>query len=116
MLRSLIFIPVVTIGFAVPAMAQQKLDLPEEGKYEITGCTSRSANSVDFSKTHSAGSTATPISTRIVSNGEYLPPPQSETQKRVERRVFESTDENGKRLGVAAGSSCGRAAAWPRPS
>src|SRR6516165_6961591 len=28
-------------------------------------------------------SAATPIPTQIVSNGEYLPPPQSETQKRV---------------------------------
>ncbi len=28
---------------------------------------------------------ATPIPTQIVSNGEYLPPPQSETQKRLER-------------------------------
>ena len=29
-------------------------------------------------------SAATPIPTQIVSNGEYLPPKQSETQKRVE--------------------------------
>jgi hypothetical protein len=34
-------------------------------------------------------SAATPIPTQIVSNGEYLPPPQSETQKRVERRMLE---------------------------
>jgi hypothetical protein len=36
-----------------------------------------------------AASAATPIPTQIVSNGEYLPPPQSETQKRVERRILE---------------------------
>src|SRR5260370_30811853 len=41
---------------------------------------------------------ATPIPTQIVSNGEYLPPPQSETQKRVERRIFELAGLNGKRL------------------
>jgi hypothetical protein len=29
-LRSLVFIPVLTIGFAVPAMAQQKAELPKE--------------------------------------------------------------------------------------
>ena len=31
-----------------------------------------------------AASAATPIPTQIVSNGEYLPPKQSATQKRVE--------------------------------
>ena len=49
-----------------------------------------------------AASAATPIPTQIVSNGEYLPPPQSETQKRVERRIFELADVNGKRLGFVA--------------
>ena len=39
-------------------------------------------------------SAATPIPTQIVSNGEYLPPTQSETQKRVERRILELADEN----------------------
>ena len=39
-------------------------------------------------------SAATPIPTQIVSNGEYLPPKQSETQKRVERRILELADEN----------------------
>src|SRR6266545_5450005 len=38
-----------------------------------------------------AVSAATPIPTQIVSNGEYLPPPQSETQKRVEQRMLESS-------------------------
>src|ERR1700730_4536796 len=41
----------------------------------------------------------TPIPTQIVSNGEYLPPPQSEIQRRVERRTMELADENSKRLG-----------------
>jgi uncharacterized protein len=59
---------------------------------------------------------ATPIPTQIVSNGEYLPPPQSETQKKVERRLYEIADENCKRLGLDRRqflrTSCGMAAAF----
>ena len=51
-----------------------------------------------------------------MSNGEYLPPPQSETQKRVERRIFELADDNGKRLGLSRRqflqTGCGMAAAF----
>lgn len=61
-------------------------------------------------------SAATPIPTQIVSNGEYLPPPQSEIQKRVEQRIFELSDENAKRLGLSRRqfmrTSCGMAAAF----
>jgi hypothetical protein len=61
-------------------------------------------------------SAETPIPTQIVSNGEYLPPPQSETQQRVERRIFELADDNGKRLGLSRRqflqTSCGMAAAF----
>jgi hypothetical protein len=61
-------------------------------------------------------SAATPIPTQIVSNGEYLPPPQSETQKRVERRIFELADDHGQRLGLSRRqflqTSCGMAAAF----
>jgi uncharacterized protein len=61
-------------------------------------------------------SSPTPIPTQIVSNGEYLPPPQSETQKRVEQRIFELSDINGKRLGLSRRqfmrTSCGMAAAF----
>ena len=61
-------------------------------------------------------SAATPIPTQIVSNGEYLPPGQSETQKRVERRILELADENGKRLGLSRrqfmATGCGMAAAF----
>jgi hypothetical protein len=61
-------------------------------------------------------SAATPIPTQIVSNGEYLPPLQSETQKRVERRILELADVNGKRLGLSRRqfmqTSCGMAAAF----
>src|SRR5260370_22256288 len=58
----------------------------------------------------------TPSPTQIVSNGEYLPPPQSEIQKRVERRTMELADENGKRLGLDRRkflrTNCGMAAAF----
>jgi hypothetical protein len=61
-------------------------------------------------------SAATPIPTQIVSNGEYLPPKQSETQKRVERRMVELADEHGKRLGLSRRqfmqTGCGMAAAF----
>jgi uncharacterized protein len=61
-------------------------------------------------------SAATPIPTQIVSNGEYLPPTQSETQKRVERRIFELADTNAKRLGLSRrqflATGCGMAAAF----
>jgi predicted TIM-barrel fold metal-dependent hydrolase len=42
-----------------------------------------------------------PIPTQIVSNGEYLPPPQSPIQKRVEKRIAELADKYGKRLGLS---------------
>ena len=61
-------------------------------------------------------SVATPIPTQFVSNGEYLPPRQSETQKRVERRILELADENGKKLGLSRrqfmATGCGMAAAF----
>src|ERR671934_874040 len=61
-------------------------------------------------------SAATPIPTQIVSNGEYLPPPQSETQKRVEQRIMELADANSKKLGLSRRqfmqTSCGMAAAF----
>src|SRR5262249_12566213 len=61
-------------------------------------------------------SAATPIPTQIVSNGEYLPPPQSATQKKVEARINELSDLNGKRLGLSRRqfmrTSCGMAAAF----
>src|SRR5499426_3459501 len=61
-------------------------------------------------------SAATPIPTQIVSNGEYLPPPQSETQKRVERRMLELADVSSKRVGLSRRqfmqTSCGMAAAF----
>src|SRR5258708_22971289 len=63
-----------------------------------------------------AASAATPVPTQIVSNGEYLPPSQSATQKKVEARINELADLNGKRLGLDRRqfmrTSCGMAAAF----
>src|ERR1700682_4256081 len=42
-----------------------------------------------------------PIPTQNVSNGEYLPKPQSEKQKQVEARIKELGDDASKKLGVS---------------
>src|SRR5262252_148753 len=42
-----------------------------------------------------------PVPTRMVSNGEYMPVPQTDRQKRVEARVEELADEVSHRLGVS---------------
>src|SRR6266481_1442367 len=61
-------------------------------------------------------SAATPVPTQIVSNGEYFPPSQSATQKKVEARINELADLNGKSLGLNRRqflrTSCGMAAAF----
>jgi uncharacterized protein len=41
-----------------------------------------------------------PIPTRMISNGEYMPVPQTENQKRVEARIEELADEASRKLGV----------------
>jgi hypothetical protein len=61
-------------------------------------------------------SAATPIPTQIVSNGEYLPPKQSATQKRLEARINQLADTNAGRLGLNRRqffrTGCGMAAAF----
>jgi predicted TIM-barrel fold metal-dependent hydrolase len=56
-----------------------------------------------------------PIPTRIVSNEEFVPPPQSPQQQAVEARLREIADRNSRRLGVDRRSflarGCGMAAA-----
>ena len=42
-----------------------------------------------------------PVPTRMVSNGEYMPIPQTEKQKRVEARIKELADSAAKKLGVS---------------
>src|SRR5262245_4222155 len=41
-----------------------------------------------------------PIPTRMISNGEYMPVPQTEKQKRVEARVEELADDASRKLGI----------------
>jgi len=43
----------------------------------------------------------TPIPTQMVSNGEYMPAPQSERQKNVETRIGELAEDASRRLGVS---------------
>ena len=56
-----------------------------------------------------------PVPTRMISNGEYMPVPQTDEQKRVEARVEELADEASHRLGISRrqflGGSGGMAAA-----
>src|SRR6201988_3882509 len=63
-----------------------------------------------------AASAQTPIPPQFVSNGEYLPPPQSAIQKKVEARINEFADVNSKHLGLSRRqflhTSCGMAAAF----
>jgi predicted TIM-barrel fold metal-dependent hydrolase len=47
------------------------------------------------------GAPRTPVPTQMVSNGEYLPLPQSAAQQRVEARVHALADESAARLGVS---------------
>jgi len=42
-----------------------------------------------------------PIPTRMISNGEYMPHPQTEKQKQVEARIKELADKASKKLGVS---------------
>jgi predicted TIM-barrel fold metal-dependent hydrolase len=42
-----------------------------------------------------------PVPTRMTSNGEYMPHPQTDKQKRVERRIIELADKSSKRLGIS---------------
>ena len=43
---------------------------------------------------------ASPVPTRIVSNGEYMPEPQTVNQKRVEARIQELVEFSSKKLGL----------------
>ena len=42
-----------------------------------------------------------PVPTRMVSNGEYMPHPQTEKQRQVEHRVKELADSAAKKLGIS---------------
>src|SRR5258707_13442997 len=42
-----------------------------------------------------------PIPTQMISNGEYMPVPQTDEQKRVEARIKELADIASKKLGIS---------------
>ena len=56
-----------------------------------------------------------PIPTQIVSNGEYLPPKQSNLQKKVEKRMVELADENAKHLGLSRRQFLQTSCEWLQP-
>jgi hypothetical protein len=51
-------------------------------------------------RSHEAGSFQSPIPTQMISNGEYMPAPQSRKQKQVEERIKELTEAASKKLGM----------------
>ena len=52
-------------------------------------------------RAYDAGGAGTPIPTQMVSNGEYLPAPQSEQQKHVATRVQELAESASRKLGIS---------------
>lgn len=62
------------------------------------------------------GKDSLPIPTRMISNGEFIPSPQNEKQRQVERYMSELADTLASRLGMTRRSffntSCGMAAAF----
>jgi uncharacterized protein len=56
----------------------------------------------ELSRTEGAENTGfrSPVPTRIVSNGEFTPIPQTEQQKQVEARIGELADAYGARQGL----------------
>ena len=44
---------------------------------------------------------ATPIPTQMVSNGEYMPSPQTPAQKRVEAGIHDLAEQSSRRLGTS---------------
>ena len=61
--------------------------------------------------------TEVPLPTRLVSNEEFPPLPQTAAQRAVEERILADAGRLAPRLGPrAAAISCGRAAGWRRRS
>src|SRR3989442_13201489 len=51
-------------------------------------------------RAHEAGGFQSPIPTQMISNGEYMPAPQSKQQKHVEERIKELSETASKTLGM----------------
>src|SRR6516165_6211768 len=51
-------------------------------------------------RAHESDAFQAPIPTRIISNGEYMPVPQTTQQKQVEHRIQELSDTASRKLGI----------------
>jgi len=47
-----------------------------------------------------SGTLQSPIPTRMISNGEYMPAPQTKKQKQVEMRIHELSETASRKLGM----------------
>ena len=56
-----------------------------------------------------------PIPSRIASNEEFVPPPQSDEQKEYEARLAQISEQAARRQGRSRATSSEAAAAWPLP-
>jgi len=57
-----------------------------------------------------------PIPTQMVSNGEYMPYPQTDKQRQVEARIKELADSASKKLGISRRKFLAGTGEWPPPS
>jgi hypothetical protein len=60
--------------------------------------------------------TEVPLPTRLVSNEEFPPQPQTAAQQEVEHRILAEAGRLARGSGLAAGTSCGAAVGWQRRS
>src|SRR5215831_15437887 len=51
-------------------------------------------------RAHESEMFPSPIPTQMISNGEYMPAPQTEKQKQVEQRIQELSESASKKLGM----------------
>lgn len=58
------------------------------------------AQRAECSRAHESGMFPSPIPTQIISNGEYMPAPQTTKQKRVEHRIQELSETASRKLGM----------------
>ena len=72
MLRVFALIPVVTMAVTLPAAAQQKVNLPTEGKYDVTSCGVSTMTAIEFSETRSAANWESLGTNRSAEPGGFL--------------------------------------------
>ncbi len=57
-----------------------------------------------------------PVPTQVISNGEFNPLPQTPLQRRVESRISELAEANGRRLGMDRAAFFAARVDWRPPS